>query len=316
MLKKLGFVGVGKMAQAHAEAAVQIGAEIIWIVNPNPNSENLKQFMRLAPQAKPTNSRWSPTIQGVDAWVIAAPWNVIPEMVPTLFASPLPMLIEKPISFHTREFPSGVHEDNKFVGFNRRFYPSVCALKNTMERERVKSVVVTLSDMIESIVARHGRGVLPFAMEMWAAHILDLVYYLFGPTEIVWRSASEGPKDFLNIEAMLLAGPQKTPIHLSINADDPSPVGLRIRMNDGTMHHLAPVERLTTFKGMTVEENEGVRSYKANKVQQTVCENHGFKPGIYEQMQAFLNQDCVQLATIFDARQTHNIIQELRRPQL
>jgi predicted dehydrogenase len=314
MLKNLGFVGAGRMAQAHAKAALKVGAEIKLVVNANRDSVNLREFLKLAPHAKTINSGWRHGNYGVDAWVVAAPWNVIPEMAPTLLACPLPMLIEKPISFHTNEFPSGEYEDNKFVSFNRRFYPPVRALRSAIERDSVKSVVVTISDMIQPIVVRHGRGVLPYAMEMWASHILDLLHYLFGHMEVVWHSVREAPGDYLNIEAILISVRNRIPIHLSINADDPSPVGLRVRMSDGTTHVLAPIERLTTYKGMEVVEDEGVRSYRAREIQQTVCANNGFKPGVYEQMHAFLHQDHVQLAAISDAHQTHNIIHALRKP--
>lgn len=83
------------------------------------------------------------------------------EQAHTLFVCPLPMLIEKPISLHDQIFPSGEYEGNKFVGSNRRFYPPVRELKAAVARSRVKSVIVTISDMIDSIISRHGDGVLP-----------------------------------------------------------------------------------------------------------------------------------------------------------
>lgn len=314
MLKRLGFLGAGKMAQAHARAAVKIGAEVVVVANANSDSSNLKEFMKLAPRAPVANSEWSCKNDEVDAWIVAVPWDVIPGMARTLLACPLPMLIEKPFSLHDQIFPSGEYEGNKSIGFNRRFYLPVRELQSAVGRSRVKSVVVTISDMIDAVVSRHGDGVLPYAMEMWASHILDLVHYLFGRTEIAWRSVSEGPKGYLNVEAMLIAERDRMPIHLSINADDPSPVGVRVRMSDGTTHVLAPIECLTTYKGMEVSESEGVRCYRGHEIRRTTCPDDGFKPGIYEQMHAFLHQDRVQLATIADARQIHNIIHELRRP--
>lgn len=44
---------------------------------------------------------------------------------------------------------------------------------------------------------------------MWAAHILDLVNYLFGRSEIAWKSVPEWPKGYLNVEAMLISGRDK-----------------------------------------------------------------------------------------------------------
>jgi len=314
MLKRLGFLGAGKMAQAHARAAVKIGAEVTVVSGVNSDSNNLKEFMKLAPRATVENSEWFRKSGEVDAWIVAAPWYSIPGMARLLLASPLPMLIEKPLSLHDQPFPSGEHEVNKSIGFNRRFYQPVRELKSAVERSCAKSAVVTISDMIDAIVLRHGKGVLPYAMEMWASHILDLVQYLFGHPEIVWRSVSEWPKSYLNVEAMLVAGRDRTPIHLSINADDPSPVGVRVRMSDGTTHVLAPVECLTTYKGMEVSESEGVRCYRGCEVRRTICPDNGFKPGIYEQMHAFLHQNRTRLATIADARRIHQIIHELRRP--
>ena len=301
------------MAQVHAEAALKMGSEVAVVVNTNPDSDNLKEFMKLAPRATVVNSEWSRIDDGIDAWIVAVPWNVLPEMLHTLLGCPLPMLIEKPISLHNSEFPSGRYEDNKFVGFNRRFYLPVRELKNAVGRGRVKSVVVTISDMLDIIVSRHGEKILPYAMEMWASHILDLVNYLFGRSEIVWRSVSECPQGYLNVEAMLLTERNHTPIHLSINADDPSPVGVRVRMSDGAMHVLAPIENLTTYKGMEVIESEGVRCYRGRETRKIICHNDGLKPGIHDQMQAFLCQDVAELATVADARHIHTFIQKLRK---
>lgn len=311
MLERLGFIGAGKMAQAHAAAALALGAEIVAVVNANPRSENLAAFRRMAPDAATGTATWRTHAADTDAWIVAAPWHVIPELAAELLASPLPMLIEKPLSLHGARFPTGAHEGNKFVSFNRRFYASVDALKDAIEQGTVKSVVVTASDMIDAVVKRHGEAILPYAMEMWSSHILDVTRYLLGDVEVGWHSLREGPAGYANVEAMLVAEHGRVPVHLSINADDPSPVGLRVRMSDGTTHVLAPVERLTSYRGVDIREDEAGRTYQPREVRRVGCSDDGFKPGVREQMQAFLQQDHRRLATVADAHRLHDLITQL-----
>ena len=99
---------------------------------------------------------------------------------------------------------------------------------------------------------------------------------------------------------------------MSVNADDPSPVGLRVRMNDGIAYVLAPTEKLSIYKGLEVVDVDGGRSYRPRQTDAVECVKDGFKAGFLNQMRAFLHDDRTILASVSEARLTHNLIKKLR----
>lgn len=299
MLKRLGFIGAGKQAQAHAKAAVQCGATIIGLYLPKPTkSQNIQGFSEAA-GIKPggmmpvgDNLNKFLTTKDFDAIIVAAPWNVIPEMMPELVVCPLPMLIEKPILLGGGpHYPAPPVVGQKFVGMNRRFYDVVDHMKTAIKDLEIISVEAHWSDDTKAEVERHDESILPYLMEMKSIHLIDLLYYLFGgmaPDAHRWSKPGV-------VDAMLWAGvePVHFPIHLSITRDNPCQSGIIVRTTTGT-HTLSPLEKYASPTLRVVE------AYGA------------IKAGVYNQMYEFLHEKTGTLSTIADAIYIHNLINELR----
>lgn len=316
MLRRLGFIGAGRMAREHARAATVIGTEVDVVLVPDTESPNVAEFQKIIPGARFVSSAKAFWESDMEAIVVVAPWNVIPGMMTELLEDERPMLIEKPILLDRKAAWDAANRntENKIIGFNRRFYGTVERLRSAVQANGLKSAEITICEIISSIVQRHGEKIIPHIPEMYSAHILDLMFYVFGDLEMRFCSTfREKEIDFVSSDAIFVttAG---APIHLTLNANDPSPVGIRARFDDGTVFALSPIEMLTTYKGVEVaeatEENP-IRRYMGRELSR-LCEEGQFKPGFYEQMNAFLHGETKQAAGIGDAVRVHNLIWALR----
>tara|TARA_Y100000310_G_scaffold23737_1_gene22786 strand:- start:189 stop:1139 length:951 start_codon:yes stop_codon:yes gene_type:complete len=314
MLKRLGFIGAGKMAQHHARAAVALGAEIFSVSTARGIGPNIEMMQEIANGGITycTHNNLVYEDKRLDAVIVAAPWNVIPEMMPQLLECKLPMLIEKPVYLGTVDRAGHQEVPNKFVAYNRRCYDGVQLLRGRIAEGGVRSADVTISEILPSIIERHGEEIVPHLWEMNCAHTLDLLFYLFGDFEVEWTFASE-LSSFMHCEAMLM-GFYNIPINLHIHENDPSPAGIRVRFDGGEVWVLSPLEVLRTYKGVTVSgpsTEDPIRHYSPQMTGEYF--NAGqFKPGVYEQMEKFLYEDWDDLCSLDQAVEVHNLIHDLK----
>jgi len=316
VLKCLGFIGAGRMAREHARAARAIGAQIDVVLVPNTKSANVAKFQKIVPVARFVTTAKAFRESDTDAILVAAPWHVIPDMMTELLEDDRPMLIEKPIILGRKAGWDSARRntENKIIGFNRRFYATVDRLKSAVQSNGLKSVEISICEIVSSIVQRHGKKIIPHIPEMYSAHILDLMFYVFGDLEMRYCSTYQEKKiDFVSSDAIFMttAG---VPLHLTLNANDPSPVGIRARFDDGTTFVLSPIEMLSIYKGVEISEStedNPIRCYKARE-RSRLCEESQFKPGFYEQMVAFLHGETEQAAGIEDAVRVHELIWALK----
>ncbi|ANS04720.1 hypothetical protein [uncultured Mediterranean phage] len=316
MHTKLGFIGAGKQAREHAQAAVAQGAEIAHIANSDGKlNENIDKLTRLSqtPGLVTKVSIAADLLKDdeLDAIIVSLPWDVTCHMMEALMASPLPMLIEKPIILDHQFFTSREGQENKWAGFNRRFYDTVELLKSHVKTKGMKSAEVTISEHIQAIVKRHSQKIVPHLWETHCAHLLDLMTYVFGRLSLksVYRHTDE---EFTSVTALFERN--GTPVTLHVNNNDPSPVGIRARFPSGETWVLSPIEQLTIFKGVEVipaDKDNPIRKY-VGRIASSFWEKGQYKPGIYEQMDAFLQGRMDNAATVADAVQLHSDIKALR----
>jgi len=319
MLKRLGFIGAGRMAQHHARAALALGAEIVLAAverRSSPNAKNLDPTDGYLYNNE-TVDGWRLLIKetDIDGVIVAAPWNVIPEMRLDLLKCDKPMLIEKPIVLIGEDFYG--HSDvsfelNKMVGFNRRFYSVVQQLRERINQGGVISADVTISEISQAAIEKDGPDILKHLWELKCIHIIDLMSYLFGKLEIRFLCANDYSRSgFIQTEAVLVHYLHGLPIHLHVNIDDPSPVGFRVRFDDGDTWVLSPLERLTIYRGVKVEMQGTIRSYEPD-VFNVFEEDRTFYPGVYKQMQAFLAGNPMAGATIEQSIQLNKLMGKLQ----
>ena len=249
-IRSLGFIGAGKMARHHARAAVSLGAEIVAGTTGRPMSRNMLSFsqvvsppiygMTVMPDAETLLK--SERVEGV---VVCAPWDSMAFEAYRAISSEKPALVEKPIAltaYQARGLIGKSKSHRALVGFNRRFYEPVRRLKKRIDQGGLKAANVVISEYIEHHRKTTGSEVIPYLIEFTSVHTIDLMLHLFGPLGPVYIKASK-QGEFTNYNGLLRRN-DGTPISLSLNADDPSRVGIWCRFDDGTTWVLSPLERL------------------------------------------------------------------------
>ncbi|MBI2500073.1 MAG: Gfo/Idh/MocA family oxidoreductase [Deltaproteobacteria bacterium] len=281
---RLGFIGTGTAAQEHAKVALALGHRIVAASARSESSPRWERFHSLAPTARfiaDVDSLLK--AQDVDAIVVSLNWNVTHEWLEALVTSPKPMLIEKPPALDQERLKSALHRHpatvaNKRVAYNRRLYEPVQILRARVKEGGLKSVEVTLSDDIEHYRSRYGEEIIPHLTMFAGTHLLDLMIFLFSPLRLLksYPYPEKGEaKPYVSFHALLESG-AGVPLWLSLNADDPSPVGIRCRFDDGTTWHLAPLERLKVYRGFQIEpptKENNIRSYTPKPEKEVAVDN-------------------------------------------
>ena len=320
-IKRLGFLGAGPMARAHAAAALALGAEIEAVCTAREDSPNWDEFRKIAPHARHmTDGEGLLADDAVDAVVACLPWNLMPRWVTRLMKAPLPVLMEKPIGFDADEVRTQAEAatatlGDKLVGYNRRFYETAILLRERVEKGGLKAVRVVISESVESQVGRHGRDIIARLISFSSAHALDLLLHVLGPLRPVafapFPEKGEAAP-FVSINGML-ATVENVPVALALNVDDPANTGMRCLFDDGTAWELSPLETLTIYKGLDVQPpmpQENIRRYSP-RVEARHEVDASFKPGFRGQMAAFLSGEHGPGARVNDAVAVLDLIDSL-----
>lgn len=309
------------MAQSHAAAAVELGAEITTVCTARETSPNREAFQKIAPHARySTDGEALLEDAGVDGVVACLPWNVMPRWAERLAQTPKPVLMEKPIGFSSDGAralvaSAGKAAANKLVGYNRRFYETVVRLRERVGKGGLKAIHVVISESVESQIERHGRDIVPALVVFSSAHTLDLLQHLFGPVKpVALAPHREKGKaaPFVSFNG-LLATAGGIPIMFSLNADDPISMGVRCLFDDGKAWNLSPLETLTVYEGFDVQPptpERNIRGY-VPRVEARYNVDTSLKPGCRGQMAAFLSGDFGPGATMNDAVAVLDLIDSL-----
>ncbi|MBI4375202.1 MAG: Gfo/Idh/MocA family oxidoreductase [Elusimicrobia bacterium] len=302
---RLGLIGAGAIAYEHARAILALGHEVALVSALSERSPRWEKLKSLCPDAGFAAGA-AEVLQSprTDAIVACLPWNVTEGRLEDLLSCPKPVLIEKPVALSLTALQGAVDRHrgtlaNKRVGYNRRFYEPALRLRERIEQGGLRSAEVTISEDIENHVKRHGPEIVPHLM-LFSSHALDLALFLLGPLNLLKTyPKKERGFPFVSCHALLeTAG--GAPVWLSSNADDPCPVGIRCRFEDGTAWHLAPLETLRVYQGFEIaaaDPKTNIRRYSP-VLKEEVQADSKLKPGLLAQMRGFLAQESAVGATV------------------
>ena len=303
---KIGLLGVGKAALEHTVALKALGHQAVAGCATHAGSPRWRSFVAVAGGARfESDGEALLDAPDIDAIVSCLPWNVTEAWLPRLLGTPKPVLIEKPIalSSHAAEAAlstPGAKPHNKIVGFNRRFYAPVQRLKERLGQGGLKAVEIHISETLQRLHARHGPEVITRAVIYSSSHILDTAIYLLGsltPVRMYGYEEKGTPLPFRSLTG-LLETKEGLPVTLSLNADNPVPVGLRLYFDDKTTWHLSPMERLVAYRGYEVIETTPevrIQRFMPKSFFESVADV-SLKPGFLEQMRAFTTGEGKEIA--------------------
>ena len=307
---RVGFLGVGSIARYHAEVLQAMGHLVCVACGTSAESPRWRDFKAVATQAR-FESDIDAVLEdpNIDAVVACLPWHVTESWLPNLLATPKPVLLEKPIALSSKALSSalalpGSRPDNKFVGFNRRYYQTVQKLKERVSQGGAKSAEITISETVAGLAATYGPEIIEHIFVYSSCHPLDTAIYILGTLRLVEMYGfrdSEYARPFSSISGLLETN-EGIPVFLSVMADNPSPMGIRIYFDDQTTWHLSPLERLVAYSGYDVIEptaDVNIRRYVPKPFLE-INEDATFKPGFLGQMEAFTGGPGRQIAATLE----------------
>jgi len=298
---RLAFYGAGEVARDHAEAARALGAVISAGSTRSEDSERWCLFHRQFPEAKfekePKNFASRNDIDGI---VVALPWDKQDDALEWALGCPKLILIEKPIASNSsllrrllEKHPST--QANKLVGYNRRYYSTVDALRQRLSSGGLRAACITISEDVARLHRRRGPEILSEYLVNSSCHVLDAAISLFGPLKALHITRTRQDFEGGSFDSFngLLSTASGIPVCFNCNAYDPAPVGIDCRFDDGTRWCLSPMERLRIFEGYDVIErsdNCQIRRYEPHLADE-IIEDASLRPGFLPQMRAFLTND-------------------------
>ena len=324
---RVGFLGVGSIAKYHAQVVQALGHVISVGCGRSVESPRWVEFKSIAPQARFEGDGLSLIKDAeVDRVIACLPWNVAESWLPELLSTPKPVLLEKPISLSFDALSAAICQTkanlaNKYVGFNRRFYGTVQALKERIEQGGLESAEITISETVESLAETYGEEIIQHLLAYSSSHILDTARYILGslkPVRIYALKDSGSTHGFTSLSG-LLETESGSPVHLTVLSDNPAPVGIRIFFDDETTWHLSPMERLVAYRGYDRNEptaDSKIRRYRPKPFLEIEEDSH-FKPGFLDQMRAFTDGEGRQIsATPQESLELLAFIESLQRSAL
>jgi hypothetical protein len=317
----LAFLGVGAIAREHAAAALSLGHRVVAGSSSHHDSPRWRAFQEIAPEARlVSNGQSLLDDDSIDAFVVCLSWFAIPEWIGRLLRHPKPMLIEKPIHLFSTALEvavrnAGATQANKMVAMNRRFFEPVRVLRRRVAQGGLKGAEIAISENVGRLIERYGLEIGPHILPYSSCHILDVAQYVLGALRVIEIRGYDDPGypvPFRSFNGLLAAG--EVPVGFALNADDPIPVGLRLRFDDHTHWHLSPIEVLSVFDSYDVIEptaDYNVRRYTPVSRQCVLADTY-MRPGIHEQMRAFGEGRFDEGASVADFVATLRLIENIR----
>ena len=232
---KLGIIGAGAAASAHADVIRSLGCELTAVcVRPSsPRVERFATQYRISCRYDDIEAMLSE--QDLDGVVVATSWDQTEAVMRTVADRGVPCLVEKPVALSAGGVETiwklaGGDSATIQVGYNRRFYEFMPRLRERIAAEAPLSIDLQCPEAVDPLVGAHGEGILPYILVYMTSHWLDLVSHLVGDLAVLYMHRTPHPSGRYDIgyDGLLRAARFETPIHLRAHFGTPSQTALTI----------------------------------------------------------------------------------------
>jgi predicted dehydrogenase len=216
------------------------------------------------------------------------------------------ILLEKPGALFLKDLEeieqlSLENESNVYIAYNRRFYASIQTLKNEVIHDGgIKSAHFEFTEWAHTIDQnKFDNEVLNKWIISNSAHVIDTVFHLIGkPEQMLSMVSGEGQIPWHSSGSIFIGmGRSVNNIPFSYHSNWNSAGRWAIEISTAKRRfYLKPMEKLFAQKLGTV-------SLEEIEIDDTL--DRDYKPGIYSQVQKFLNGDCQELCTIEEQRKSY-----------
>ena len=296
---QIGFIGCGRIASSHADVLCHLGHHISS-VSARPGSPHLPEFADRygVPRSYPSpEAQWAE--ERPDAWWVLTPYQVTDRLLPALAACTAPCFVEKPAAMSSVQAARALQVQTARgtrmqVGYNRRFYSVLDAVRARLSAGNLTAVEVHLAEPVDRLLAS-GELQAPGDLLCYkGSHVLDLVCHLLGPLEVRTMCASAtSDRQPASFNGLLWSPTHRVPVHFSANWSAPVNAGVALYFGDELLR-ISPLERLVVTRGLRVVDPSRVRpfrTYEPMPVSEAWVEG-GFKPGFVRQAEHFIDS-CV-----------------------
>jgi predicted dehydrogenase len=181
MKNKIAFIGSGKVATFHIEAALRAG----FIITSISATDKSKSALEISKKYDIPNyfERTEDLLSSnkYDCLSVITPPSVTIKLLELIENKNVPALIEKPGALNSISLNKFIHLKNIFVGYNRRYYKTIQALELMSDnRDGLYTFSIIETAKIENDILEE----ISYAVLNNSVHILDLINYLLGKCEI------------------------------------------------------------------------------------------------------------------------------------
>jgi predicted dehydrogenase len=219
------------------------------------------------------------------------------------------ILLEKPGALFLKDLEeieqlSHQRDSNVYIAYNRRFYSSVQTLKKEVLHDGgIKSAHFEFTEWAHTIDQnKFDDEVLNKWIVSNSAHVIDTVYHLIGKPENMFNMVSGEGKIPWHSSGSIFIGMGKSVNNIPFSYHSNWNSAGRWAIEISTVKrrfYLKPMEKLFAQKLGTVSLDE---------IELDDSLDIKYKPGLYSQVQKFLNGDCQELCTIEEQRKSYENI--------
>ena len=266
-----------------------------------------------------------------DKLIYSKTWDALYISTPTIYSlcyldllknEKRPILIEKPVSFSSKELIRRSRLTNVRVGYNRRFYDGVDYVKKFLEssKEVLVKVCIPESSFSPDIYKNKNFNLPPLTFDN-SAHIFDLINYLCGKIE--WQYVKLSQQSNNKFPKFIIGNGLSSNGHnivLDIIYDCPANFSLEF-LTDIDHLVLRPLEVMHHYQGLEIREpthDLPLRTYQPKTYRSIIEKDYqAIKPGLLGQAKAFYDllhgEKNTRLATLSDAAVSIKTIEDLVR---
>lgn len=288
-LTTIGIIGAGGIVPHHIKALRAAGFNVEGICS-KPLSENSRKLAKLFSIPYVYDSLEEIAKSPVDAFLIAVPKENTIQVLEQMLLSKKPILVEKPVFVGNQKFLGDFDSKNVMVAYNRRYYRTVAALKERIQKSSSGSIYCHIPEL--SSTSKPTPAEIANEIMGNTVHYFDTIHFLLSSTNpgfelTMIEESSTSNSCFLTSTS----GSIKALLHLTFG----SPGNYRIEFQNGEFSSLlSPIESFTEYNAMKVLEpsvDYPLRRYVPDRgvdACEDFFEDLTFKPGFLEQSKEFL----------------------------
>lgn len=180
-MKKIAFIGSGKISSFHIDAALKAGFNVTAIsaTNKSKSALELSKKYNIPNYFETTKELLISSL--FDCVSVITPPKVTAELVGLISERNIPALIEKPGALTSHSLRKYQHLDNIFVGYNRRFYSTITELEsiNLKNPGIINFSIIEIVNLETEILKNIENAIINNSV-----HVLDLLIYLIGKCDL------------------------------------------------------------------------------------------------------------------------------------